>query len=363
MNKPTVFISSTIEGMQSTRQDVRDLLEQDLGYHVLMAEYEGSKTKRPIAQCKKWAKDCDIFISILGNKYGWIIPRLGISVSEMEFNEAYKDNPEKILVYISSKSKEPKQQEFAKRIQDFSKGYYRRTPYKDDSQLIKGIRDDIAEFFKERLDFLRLKGQKVRQSLTPSAADYAIYNLRERHNIMMEDAISIAQQMGFNTSIFIKPYFWLGTKFINRTKVLFTLDIEPDNFNRNAQIGYNLSYQNHVRHNDIYRQFHNRFALTLVHGNASTRTLEWLTHHFSGTCFKVEPGLFYGEGLSAQKRKPSGLFFENRLILPHIRNKQIMITALSDAIEWLGKESNRINFQCNCDKPLKVKLLKFKPKK
>ena len=360
MNKPTVFVSSTIEGMQSTRLAVRDLLEQKLGYHVLMSEYEGSKPKRPVAQCKKWAKECDIFISVLGDKYGWIIPRLGISVSEMEFNEAYKDNPEKILVYISAQFKEPKQKEFAKRIEDFSKGYYRRTPFIDNAQLINGIRDDTAEFFKERLDFLRSKGQKIRLSLTPSAVDYAIHNLRDRRDIMMADAISIAQEMGFNPAIFIKPCFWLATKSINRTKVLFTVNVVADNFNHNEQYSYNISHQRHVSDAEVYKQYPNRFALTLVHGSASLRTLDWLTHTFSGTCFKVEPGLFYGEGLSDQKHKPGSLYFENRLILPRIRNRQIMTSAFSDAIEWLVKESNRINFKCNYEKPIKSKPKKFK---
>jgi hypothetical protein len=347
MNRPTVFVSSTIEGMQLTRQAVKDLFEQKLGYDVLMSEYEGSKPQKPIALCKKWAKECDVFISILGAKYGWIIPRQGISVSEMEFNEAYKDNPEKILVYVSAQSKEPKQMKFAKRIEDFSKGYYRRNPYKDNTQLINGIRDDIAEFFKERLDFLRSKGQKIRLSLTPSVVDYTVHNLRDRHDIMMADIITIAQEMGFNTAIFIKPYFWLATKSINRIKVLFTVDIIADNFNHNSQFSYNHSYQQRVSYNEVYKQYPNRFALTLVHGNASLRTLEWMTHNFSGTCFKVEPGLFYGDGLINQKHKQGNLYFENRLILPHIRNKQIMTSALSDVVQWLAKESSRINFKCN----------------
>ncbi len=360
MNKPTVFISSTVKGMQEERAGIKELLENQLGYHILMSENEGSKPKTPIVQCRKWAKECDIFIAILGAQYGWIIPNLGISVSEMEFNEAHKDNPEKILVYVSSQPKESKQKEFARRIEDFSKGYYRRTPYKNTTQLINGIKDDLAEFFKERLDFLRSKGQKLRQSITPSSSDYAIHNLRDRHNIMMADAIDITQQMGFNIALFIKPSFLLTTKFINRIKVLFTLDIEAGNFNRNVQIGYNLSHDHYVRSNEVYGRLPNRFALTLVYGNASLRTLESLTHSFSGTCFKVEPGIFYGEGLSDQKRKPGGRFFENRLILPHIKNRQAMTVALSDAIEWLIKEYNRINFKCNYIQPIKFKPMKVK---
>ena len=79
MNKPTVFVSSTIREMGDLRENVKALLKAQLGYDVLLSENEGSKPKTPIAQCRRWAKECDIFIAILGNSYGWIIPNLGIS--------------------------------------------------------------------------------------------------------------------------------------------------------------------------------------------------------------------------------------------------------------------------------------------
>ena len=78
------------------------VFDADLGYEVIISENEGSKPRASFAQCKKWARECDIFIAILGNSYGFTINKVGISVSEMEFNEAYKDNPEKILAYISA---------------------------------------------------------------------------------------------------------------------------------------------------------------------------------------------------------------------------------------------------------------------
>jgi hypothetical protein len=87
MNKPTLFISSTVKDVQEVRASVKDLLENKLGYHILMSEHEGSKPKTPIEQCRKWANECDIFIAIIGHSYGWVIPHLGISVCEFEFNE------------------------------------------------------------------------------------------------------------------------------------------------------------------------------------------------------------------------------------------------------------------------------------
>jgi len=358
MDKPTVFVSSTIEEMRSTRLVVRKLLEQDLGYHVLMSEYEGSKPKKPIAQCKKWAKECDIFISILGVKYGWIIPGAGMSVSEMEFNEASKDNPEKILVYISALPKDERQNNFAQRISDFSQGFYRRTPFNDDQTLVNGIREDLADFFKERLDYLRTKALKVRTSITPSTTDYASQELRKRHVTMMADAISVFQQLGCTPIKFFDPYFWLATKTINRYKVLFSLSVYPINFDKGTMTYYTARYYT-VQRSDIYKSHPNRFNLSLVHGNATLRTFQFLVNART-TCFKVEPGIYYGVGLDIPKTKSGSVDIENCLILPQIRNKQDISIRLSDAIEWLTRESNRIDFRRNYEKLRKIKLLKWK---
>lgn len=359
MNKPIVFISSTIQGMRNTRTFIKDLIEKELGYHVLMSEYGGSKPITPLKQCKEWANECDIFIAILGKKYGSTIPRLEISVSELEFNEAYKDNPEKILVYISAQQKEQRQEVFEKRVTDFTKGYLRRSPFNDNNELRIGIRDDIANYFKERIDFIRLRNIRVKERITPSIGEYVTVNRRKRAERMMADTIEIAQQYGMSQVTYIRPYFWLATKTINRIKILFTINVVPDHYNRSALYHHNTISEKY-RYDELYKEHKNRFAITLVSGNASLRSLEWLTTVFSGTCFKVEPGLFYGEGLSEKKEKPGKLYFENRLILSRIKDKQAMVVKLSDALEWLSRESKRINFKCNYEKPLKIKLRKWK---
>ncbi len=343
MAKPVVFVSSTVNCMRETRSLIRRLLKKELGYHVIVSENAGSKPISPVAQCRKWARDCDIFIAILGDTYGSIIKRLGISVSEMEFNEAYKDNPEKILVYVSAGKKETRQNEFVKRVEDFNEGYFRREPFNNETELVGGIRCDLAEFMKDRLDVIRKQNIKVRQRTTPIQLDYITSHLSERVKRMYADAKDVLEGSGFS---YAQEFDILNRlqgilmykRNISKIDVLFSVWILPKNLDSNYLMSYTSAYQQYVRYNDLYKKHPNRFTIHLVQGNGTVRTLENHFYHFEATCFKAEPGLYCGAGFDKAKSRQSSVFFENMLFLLNIQNKQSMVSKLSDAINWLEEE-------------------------
>jgi hypothetical protein len=362
MNKPTLFISSTVKDVQEVRASVKALLENKLGYHILMSEHEGSKPKTPIEQCRKWAKECDIFIAIIGHSYGWVIPHLGISVCEFEFNEAYKDNPEKILIYASATDKDERQTQFVNRLTGFSEGYYRRPPFNNETELLNGIRDDLAEYFKVTLDIIRSKKLKIRNRITPSREDYAILSRGNRIEVMMADAIEIASQLGFVQVKYEKPLFWSAEKSIKRIKVLFTFNVIPDNLTADWLHTINLRWDKYTKygHDMVYQTYPNRVAIIFVHGTATISTLEKLTWISGGTCFKVEPGLYYGADLNAESKPHGKMRFENRIVLSKVTNKRVLGSKLSDVIQWINQEYSRINFKSNYEKPKAVKIKKWK---
>jgi len=350
MNKPTVFVSSTIKDMQEVRASVKELLENKLGYHVLMSEHEGSKPKTPIEQCRKWARECDIFIAILGHSYGWVIPGLGISVCEFEFNEACKDNPEKIMIYISRREKDGRQTQFVSSLTSFSEGYYRRPPFHNEAELLNGIRDDLAEYFRETLGIIRSKKLKIRNRVTPSRDDYVVLSRRKRAEVMMADAIEIASQLGFVQVQYEKPlFFWSAEKYIKRMKVLFAFIVTPDSLTAEWLYRINSLYSEYTGygHGTVYKKYPNRFTIAFVHGTATISTLEKLTKMFGGTCFKVEPGLYYGAELNAESKPHGKMHSENRVVLSKVTNKQVLSSKLCDVIEWINQEYSRINFKSN----------------
>jgi len=356
VKKPFVFVSSVVSGMENTRMLVGKLLEQDLGYDVVLSEGEGSRSRTPLAQCKRWARECDIYIGILGHRYGWVIPRAGISATEMEFNEARTDNPYKILVYVSAGPKEPKQEEFVRRVEDFAEGYFRRKPFRTDSELVAGIRADLADFMKERLDLLRASKLKVRPPLTPSAMDYVVAGRGERAAWMKQDAIEVAKSLGFKpVDLFQKRLLlFTGEREVGGCKtILFSMWVLPSNLTHDYIRSYTQGFQEHIYGSRQYSKYRNKFTIFLVNGNATTRPLEKQAQVLGRmTCFKVEPGLFFGVGLDTEAKKPMVSFYENMLFLPQVRNKEVMISKLVDALEWLNKEAHRINFACNYIEPL-----------
>ncbi len=99
------------------------------------------------------AQSCHIYLGIFGGRYGFIDPELNISVTEMEYNEARKDDPKKILIYIKRKQKyDSKQKKFLKRIQDFNKGYFRHEYFSTTKDLNKQIRKDLVNWIAGRIN-------------------------------------------------------------------------------------------------------------------------------------------------------------------------------------------------------------------
>ncbi|HWH71772.1 MAG TPA: hypothetical protein VNT26_20575, partial [Candidatus Sulfotelmatobacter sp.] len=78
-------------------------------------------------------------------------PQTNVSVTELEFNEARADRPDKILVYRKSGVEmEPRQKAFAQRVEDFESGYFRRPPFTSAQQLADWVRQDIMAWLAEQ---------------------------------------------------------------------------------------------------------------------------------------------------------------------------------------------------------------------
>jgi len=369
MSKPMVFVSSTIKDMRTARSIIKKLFVDDYHYDVIISEDEGSKVRSSLAQCKKWARDCDIFIAVMGENYGFIPKKLGISVSEMEFTEAYKSNPEKILVYISAGKKDGKQSQFIKRVGDFNDGYFRRKPFINEPELIDGIKIDLAEFMKDRLDTIKQQKFKIKPITTPKETDYITSIASDRLDRMHDDARDALHTLGFlleqdfeirygsfKTSIYRKK--------INRLNVLFTISISPDNLDTRYLRSYNMFYQDEIKYKEAYKANLNRFTIHLLSGKGSFKSMESIYRMLGGlTSFKIDCGFYCGVGLHKPRSNKYGSFIENTIFLTDIQNKQSLFTKLTEALAWIQKEYKNIDFKCTYTKPIKLRIKKFRPSK
>lgn len=110
-----------MNGFESERAAAKKAVEL-VGHQPVMAEDFGPKSHSSEVACIEEVRSSDVYVGILGERYGWITES-GKSVTEEEFLVA-TSNGLPIYFVVSKDSMEPEQQEFKERIGDYSGGYF-----------------------------------------------------------------------------------------------------------------------------------------------------------------------------------------------------------------------------------------------
>ncbi len=150
-----VMISSTVGDLAQER-DAAD--RAILGLHLkrFRAETFGSLAHTPETICAFMAERCDLFILIIGERYG-STTKSGISVVEFEYGVAHTNNPGKILVYVKDGVvREPHLEKFLKRVEDFEYGHF-RSLFTTPEDLYERIHRDVARWLTLRVKQIHSK--------------------------------------------------------------------------------------------------------------------------------------------------------------------------------------------------------------
>ena len=89
MPAPKVYLSSTLKDLEPEREAIRDVL----GSYVAVSHSYRSGEQDLIAHCLSDVADCDIFVLVLGMRYGHVPdagfgnPK-GLSITELEYEHA-----------------------------------------------------------------------------------------------------------------------------------------------------------------------------------------------------------------------------------------------------------------------------------
>ena len=94
----TVFVCSTYNDLAEERNAVLDAIRRLQLQHDFM-EFFGARAEQPIETCLDEVHRSNILVVIVGHRYGSLVPGLGISFSEAEYNEGYRLK-KPCLVYI-----------------------------------------------------------------------------------------------------------------------------------------------------------------------------------------------------------------------------------------------------------------------
>lgn len=100
----TVFISSTSEDLRSHREAAIEALYDWTCVNVM--EARGAAPGTPLENCLRWVRESDVYLGILGMRYGSREPTTNLSFTELEYDEAVKLGLPR-LVYVLDEKRHP----------------------------------------------------------------------------------------------------------------------------------------------------------------------------------------------------------------------------------------------------------------
>ena len=145
-----VFLSSTILDLLYERNNVIELIKNDLSYNIFSSEYAGS-FNLPRETILKELESSDIYICLIGERYGYEfnVDNRIISATHDEFLNAMKLKKNSLVYVKNTKTKENKLNDFLKEIGDYESGS--KFQYFSNSEELKQlIRTDIAKILKPK---------------------------------------------------------------------------------------------------------------------------------------------------------------------------------------------------------------------
>lgn len=154
MDKLKIFISGTQDDMKPERDAVDHAVNATTLATGIRAETASSQPQSPRAWIEQQLRECNIYIGVYSHRYGWVIPGENVSATEFEFNLARKLR-KPILVWIRNRHDEEQtkpdfdwQEQFLKRVSDFSAGYLRQV-FDNLADLEKWVTVALGETFTE----------------------------------------------------------------------------------------------------------------------------------------------------------------------------------------------------------------------
>lgn len=118
MKKPNVFISSTFSDLKNHRKQLWNTLEK-FEVNILGMEKFGARKEDSLTTCLKEVESCDIFILIVGMRFGTTDKKSQKSYTWLEYEKAYELDKD-ILVYLID------EYEGEIKVSDFDKENYQK---------------------------------------------------------------------------------------------------------------------------------------------------------------------------------------------------------------------------------------------
>jgi Domain of unknown function (DUF4062) len=120
------FISSVRRGLEEERDALPGLISA-LGHEARRFEDFTALPVPPRQACLEGVDACDVYLLLLGERYGEPIPDTGLSPTEEEFTVARRRGIPVVVFRKAGVSMEPAQDGFAKRVEAYAAGFFRNS--------------------------------------------------------------------------------------------------------------------------------------------------------------------------------------------------------------------------------------------
>lgn len=134
-----VFVSSVTYALRDERQGLVRILQVVEPFQPLVFEQFTSQDRSSRDACLAGVDACDVYVLLLGPRYGDPLPDSGMSPTEEEFTAARRQG-KPILVFTKNTDEddEPRQRDFKSRVEDYVNGRFRKS-FSDTQSLNIGV--------------------------------------------------------------------------------------------------------------------------------------------------------------------------------------------------------------------------------
>jgi len=153
LEKIKIMISSTVEDLNDERKAITKIFSSNSFVETIGAGHLNvtSISHSSLSHTLNMANSCDLYILILGSRYGMEVEGFGKSATEIEYEKAYRVDPTKILVFLKDgiEFPEEKQNSFIERVTNYYSGYW-RTTYSNIEDLEVMVNNSFITWLKQR---------------------------------------------------------------------------------------------------------------------------------------------------------------------------------------------------------------------
>ncbi len=206
--KSIVFISSVSEDYQHIRQAAREAVLKASALPIGFEDFPAlNKSSRNV--CLDGVRDCDVYVGIVGARYGWITPS-GLSATEEEFNEAVHLGKRRLIFVEEIDHREEKQEAFVRRVGDYQSGrFWKKFKTLEDLKMIleAGLKEVFITLTKG-LSESQIEDRLKKEILAPPSYSHDQAWLITA--AMPDSQASLTEDASFNDEKFAKQVFHVG---------------------------------------------------------------------------------------------------------------------------------------------------------